>query len=108
MPKVTFIEHNGKEHVVDAQVGKSIMQTALDHKVPGILGDCGGECSCGTCHCYVVDPQWQRKLPPIGENEEVMLEGTLHTEANSRLGCQLKVTPEFDGLVLRLPHSQVL
>src|SRR3546814_10991989 len=81
---------------------------SLDHRVPGILGDCGGECSCGTCHCYVVDPAWQEKLPPIAENEEIMLEGTLHTEANSRLGCQLKVTPEFDGLVLRMPHSQVL
>ncbi|NGY03957.1 2Fe-2S iron-sulfur cluster-binding protein [Solimonas terrae] len=108
MPKIVFIEHNGKEHVVDATVGKSIMQTALDHSVPGILGDCGGECSCGTCHCYVADPAWQQRLPPIAENEEVMLEGTLHTEANSRLGCQLKVTEEFDGLVLRLPHSQVL
>ena len=107
MPKIVFIEHNGREHVVDATVGKSIMQTALDHMVPGILGDCGGACSCGTCHCYV-DAAWEATLPPIGENEEVMLEGTLHTESNSRLSCQLEVTPEIDGLVLRLPKSQVL
>ena len=107
MPKIVFIEHDGREHVIDAAVGKSVMQTALDHMVPGILGDCGGACSCGTCHCYV-DAAWEAKLPPIGENEEVMLEGTLHTESNSRLGCQLEVTPELDGLVLRLPKSQVL
>jgi 2Fe-2S ferredoxin len=107
MPKIVFIEHNGKEHVVEATVGESIMQTALDHMVPGILGDCGGACSCGTCHCYV-EAAWQQKLPPKGENEEVMLEGTLHTEASSRLTCQLQVTPDLDGLVLRMPASQVL
>ncbi|MFT4046433.1 MAG: 2Fe-2S iron-sulfur cluster-binding protein [Solimonas sp.] len=107
MPKIVFIEHDGREHAVDAAVGKSIMQTALDHGIPGILGDCGGACSCGTCHCYV-DAAWESRLPPKGENEEVMLEGTLHTEANSRLSCQLEVTPRIDGLVLRLPRSQVL
>jgi 2Fe-2S ferredoxin len=106
MPKIVYVEHNGKEHVVEAKVGVSLMQTALDHAVPGILGDCGGACSCGTCHCYV-DAAWESRLPPIGENEEVMLEGTLHTEDNSRLSCQFEVTPELDGLVLRLPKSQV-
>jgi len=107
MPKIVYIEHDGKEHVVDATVGVSVMQTALDHFVPGILGDCGGACSCGTCHCYV-DAAWEQRLPPIAENEEIMLEGTLHTEANSRLSCQIRVTPEIDGLVVRLPRSQVL
>ncbi|MDB5972256.1 MAG: (2Fe-2S)-binding protein [Hydrocarboniphaga sp.] len=105
--KIVYIEHNGKEHVVDATVGKSVMQTALDHAVPGILGDCGGACSCGTCHCYV-DAAWESRLPPKTEDEELMLEGTLHTEANSRLSCQIQVTPEIDGLMMRLPSSQVL
>lgn len=107
MPKIVYIEHNGREHAVDATAGKSVMQTALDHAVPGILGDCGGACSCGTCHCYV-DAAWEGKLPAIAEDEALMLDGTLHTEANSRLSCQLQVTAEIDGLVLRLPASQVL
>jgi ferredoxin, 2Fe-2S len=107
MPKITYVEHNGTQHVVDAEVGKSLMQTALDHLVPGILGDCGGACSCGTCHCYV-PAEWEGRLPPKAEGEDMMLEGTLHTEANSRLSCQLAVTPEMDGLVVHLPVSQVL
>ena len=107
MPKIVFIEHNGKQHVVEAEVGKSVMQVALDNAVPGVLGDCGGACSCGTCHCYV-DPSWEKTVPAVAEMEEVMLEGTLHTESNSRLSCQIDVTDEMDGLVVRLPISQVL
>lgn len=106
MPKIVYIEHNGRQHVVDAEVGKSVMQVALDNAVPGILGDCGGACSCGTCHCYI-DAASEQKIPAVAESEEVMLEGTLHTEANSRLSCQIEVTDEMEGLIVRLPVSQV-
>ena len=62
MPKITFIEHNGKQHDVHEQVGRSLMQAAVDHLVPGIVADCGGSCSCATCHGYI-DPDWVSPVP---------------------------------------------
>lgn len=105
MPKIVFIEHSGTERVVDAEIGKSVMQIALDNMIPGIVGDCGGSCSCATCHAYV-DPAFAGKLPPQSETEVMMLEGALETQQNSRLTCQLTMTPELDGLVVRTPASQ--
>ena len=106
MPKVRFILHNGTEHLVEGQVGTSIMQTAVDNMVPDIIGDCGGNCSCATCHGYV-DSAWIGKLTPISENEASMLDGALRVHANSRLTCQIKLTQELDGIVVRLPISQL-
>lgn len=105
MPKVTYIEHNGTEHTVDAAVGKSLMQVAVDNMVPGILADCGGTCSCATCHAYI-PPEWIDKLPEKGSDEAFMLEGALDVAPSSRLTCQLTMTEDLDGLVLRLPVSQ--
>lgn len=105
MPKILFIEHNGNEHLIDAETGKSVMQNAVDNMVPGIVGDCGGACSCATCHGYV-DPAWQAKVDGKGEGEEMMLDGALYVEPNSRLTCQITMKPELDGLVVRLPASQ--
>ncbi len=105
MPKILFIEHNGTQHVVEAEVGKSLMQTALDNMVPGIVGDCGGCCSCATCHGYI-DPAHCDKLPAKSEEEVMMLDGALRVEDNSRLTCQLIVKEELDGLIVRLPASQ--
>lgn len=105
MAKILFIEHDGKQHVVDAQAGKSVMQTAVENMVPGIIGDCGGACSCATCHCYV-DPDWAGRLQSKNETEEMMLDGVMNTEPTSRLSCQITIAPELDGLVVRLPASQ--
>jgi 2Fe-2S ferredoxin len=105
MPKILYIEHNGKEHVVDADVGKSVMQNALENLIPGIIGDCGGACSCATCHGYI-DPAWLGKVGDKNEGEEMMLDGALRVEPNSRLTCQVVMTQELDGLVVRLPESQ--
>ena len=105
MVKVRFIEHDGTEHLAEGAVGDSVMQTARDNLVRGIIGDCGGNCSCATCHGYV-DPAWLDKLEPRREDEEMMLDGVMATEGNSRLTCQIKLTPELDGLVVRLPISQ--
>jgi 2Fe-2S ferredoxin len=105
MVKVRFIQHDGTERVVEGQVGDSIMQTARDNLVPGIIGDCGGNCSCATCHGYV-DPDWFAKLEPRSEDEEIILEGAMETANNSRLTCQIKLKPELDGIVVRLPVSQ--
>jgi 2Fe-2S ferredoxin len=105
MPKILYIEHDGKEHLVDAEVGKSVMQNAVENLVPGIVGDCGGACSCATCHGYV-DPAWADRVDPKNEGEEAMLDGALRVEANSRLTCQITMKAELDGLVVRLPVSQ--
>ncbi|CAN7488079.1 2Fe-2S iron-sulfur cluster-binding protein [Variovorax sp. LjRoot84] len=106
MPRFTIIEHTGAEHQVDAEVGQSVMQGAIDALVPGILADCGGSCSCATCHCYV-DETWMSRLPPPESTERDMLECVLEQRETSRLSCQLRVTPAIEGLVIRLPASQV-
>ena len=106
MPKVIYIDPEGLRHDVEAPAGRSLMQVALDNSVPGILGDCGGSCSCATCHCYV-DTEWLDRLPVRNETEVFMLEGVPEPRENSRLSCQIRATPELDGIVLRLPDEQV-
>lgn len=105
MTRITFIEHNGTAHEVDANDGESIMQAALDNLIPGVIGDCGGCCTCATCHCFV-DEAFVQGLPPVSVDEQSILDGLLDTQPNSRLSCQLKVGPELDGLTIRLPESQ--
>lgn len=106
MPTITFIEHDGTEHKVDGEVGLSVMRAAIDNLVPGIDADCGGECSCATCHVYV-DPQWMAKVGPPGEREESMLDLNPERESNSRLSCQIPVTEVLDGLVVKVPEFQM-
>jgi 2Fe-2S ferredoxin len=106
MPTLTIIESNGKEHCVAADIGKSAMQVVIDAMVPGIMADCGGACSCATCHCYV-DEHWVTQLPQPVQAEREMLECALDPRPNSRLSCQIRITPHTDGLVIRLPRSQV-
>ena len=105
MPKVTYIEHNGKEHVVDVPEGWSVMEGAVKNLIPGIDADCGGACACATCHVYV-DPAWTGKLQPKEDMEQTMLDFAQDLEPNSRLSCQIKVTKELDGFVVRMPKSQ--
>lgn len=106
MPTVVFIDHAGATYQVEAPLNKSLMQVALDHAVPGILGDCGGSCSCATCHGYVDQP-WVDALPARSETEVFMLEGVPDLRENSRLCCQIRMTPELDGVVVHLPQEQV-
>jgi ferredoxin, 2Fe-2S len=105
MPNIVFVEFNGKQHSVEARVGDTVMQTATNHMVPGILADCGGNCACATCHVYVAEP-WGAKIPPPSKEEKEMIECALHVTAESRLSCQLSVTAELEGLVVKLPESQ--
>ena len=105
MPKVKYIEHNGKEHEVEVATGWSVMEGAVKNLIPGIDADCGGACACATCHVYV-DPAWTDKMPPKQDMEETMLDFAQELEPTSRLSCQIKVTPELDGLVVRMPKSQ--
>ena len=106
MPTVVFIDHQGASYKVEAPVGRSLMQVALDHSVPGILGDCGGACSCATCHGYV-DPAFLDKLPARSETEVFMLEGVPDLRENSRLCCQIRMQPELAGIRIQLPEEQV-
>jgi 2Fe-2S ferredoxin len=105
MPKVVFIEHNGTAHVVDAVVDKSAMQAAVAGRVPGIVAECGGGCTCATCHGYI-DEAWLSKIPLKKEHEEVTLQGARDVRSNSRLTCQITIRPELDGLIIHLPVSQ--
>ncbi len=105
MPKIKYIEPTGKERVVEVPVGWSVMEGAVKNLVPGIDADCGGACACATCHVYV-DSTWIAKIAPKTEMEETMLDFAQDIEPTSRLSCQIKVTAELDGLVVRLPRTQ--
>lgn len=105
MPKITYIEHDGTQHEVEAELGVSVMQAAIDNLVPGIDADCGGECSCATCHIMVKE-EWTAKTGAPNDGEESMLDLNPERQANSRLSCQITVTEELDGLVVDLPEFQ--
>jgi 2Fe-2S ferredoxin len=107
MPKVTYIESNGGKHVVDVAVDDNVMQGAVYNSVPGILGECGGACSCATCRC-TIDPAWAARVGgPASEIEKELLEGAEgELKPNMRLSCQITVTAELDGLVIHMPESQ--
>lgn len=105
MPKITFIEQNGKEHVVEAEAGMTVMEAAVKNSVPGIEAECGGACSCATCHVYVEDA-WREATGEPEEMEEDMLDFAFDVRKSSRLSCQIKVRDELDGLVVRVPERQ--
>ncbi len=105
MPKISFIAHDGTEHVADAEASMSVMKAAINNMVPGIDADCGGACACATCHVYV-DAAWIDRTGTPDDMEQAMLEFVFEPEQNSRLSCQITVTDDMDGLVVRLPKQQ--
>jgi 2Fe-2S ferredoxin len=105
MAKITYVEFNGKEHVVDVKTGLSVMEGAVKNNIPGIDADCGGACACATCHVYV-QGDWGDKTGSQSAMEESMLDFAENVEPNSRLSCQIKVTDELEGLVVKMPQSQ--
>ena len=106
MPKITYIEHDGKTHTIEAASGPSVMEGAVQNNIPGIDADCGGSMACATCHVYVKE-EWFNKLPKKEDGEEDMLDMAFEPKKNSRLSCQLMVSDQFDGLVVNLPEKQV-
>lgn len=106
MAKITFITHDGQTHEVEAANDTSVMNAAIDNLVPGIDADCGGECSCATCH-VVVDGAWWEKVGAPSDREESMLDLNPERETNSRLSCQIPVTDALDGLVVNVPEFQM-
>jgi ferredoxin, 2Fe-2S len=105
MPKITYIEHGGPAHVVEVANGLSVMEGAVRNDVPGIDGECGGACACATCHVYV-DEAWRARVGEAGPGERDMIEFANGVSAGSRLSCQIKVSDDLDGLVVRMPVSQ--
>ncbi len=105
MAKITYIEHTGKSHVVEVANGLSVMEGAVQNDIPGIDADCGGSCACATCHVYV-DEKWFEKLPKKEITEEDMLDMAYEPKKFSRLTCQITVTDELDGLVVKMPSKQ--
>lgn len=105
MVHIVFIDHDGRRREVDVHDGLSVMEGAVANRIPGIDGDCGGACACGTCHVYV-DPDWIDRLAPPKELENKMLKMTFEPRANSRLACQIMVEPCLDGLTVTTPVSQ--
>ena len=106
MPKITYIEHNGKIHSIEVANGLSVMEGAVQNNIPGIDADCGGSMACATCHVYVKE-DWFNKLPKKEDGEEDMLDMAFEPKKNSRLSCQLMVSDQLDGLVVNLPEKQV-
>ena len=105
MPQITYIEHDGTTHQVEAEVGSTVMETAIRNGITGIVAECGGACSCATCHVYV-DEAWQAKTGEASPMEQDMLDFGYDVRPNSRLSCQIKVTEDLDGLVVRTPERQ--
>ena len=106
MGRITFIEHDNTEHVVEIESGKSLMELATENSVPGIDADCGGACACGTCH-VMLDPTWTEALKSMENDEAHMLDMTPDKQPTSRLACQVVSTEEMDGLKVSLPEFQM-
>ena len=105
MTTVTFVQFSGETKTVDGDNGDSVMKIALDNLVPGIDADCGGECSCATCH-VLIESEWMSRVGTADGQENAMLDLNPDREPNSRLSCQIAVTDELNGLVVNLPEFQ--
>ena len=105
MISITYIEHDGTERSIEARPGSSVMLAAVTNGVPGIDADCGGSCSCATCHVFV-NKEWLSKIGEINPTEEAMLSLSPDRKENSRLACQIPVTEDLDGLVVTTPEFQ--
>ena len=105
MAKITYIEHNGTSHTVEVKKGLSVMEGAVQNNIPGIDADCGGGMACATCHVYVKE-EWFDKLVKKEDGEEDMLDMAYEPNKFSRLSCQLIVSNDLEGLVVKLPEKQ--
>jgi 2Fe-2S ferredoxin len=104
MVKIRFVDEKGGTYDVYAPEGTSLMRAACDHMVPGIVGECGGFLSCGTCHVKI-DTRWMDKIPPPGDDELAMLDCLTGTSSESRLGCQVVLDSSLNGLLVLVPGT---
>lgn len=105
MLNVVFVDSSGLSRELAAAEGDTLMETAIAHDLPGIVGFCGGMCRCGTCHCYI-GAEWAKRLPEAGEDELDTLRRVLDRRPDSRLGCQIELDASLDGLTVELPRRQ--
>jgi 2Fe-2S ferredoxin len=105
MVKITYIDSGGTTRTVEGEVGSTVMETAIKNSVPEIEAECGGACACSTCHVYV-EEGWKEKTGEPSPMEEDMLDFAFDVKPNSRLSCQIKVSDELEGLVVRTPERQ--
>ncbi|MBV2183746.1 MAG: (2Fe-2S)-binding protein [Rhizobium sp.] len=105
MAQLTIIAFDGTRFEIAAAEGSTVMENAVRNSVPGIEAECGGACACATCHVYV-DEAWTAKTGAPSPMEEDMLDFAIDVQPNSRLSCQIKVTSDLDGLVVRVPERQ--
>ena len=104
-PRVRFVEADGREREVQASIGITLMETAKQHGIVGVVAQCGGACACATCHVYI-DRAWVQRLPPPEDMEVGMLESAWEPRDNSRLSCQITITAALDGLRVTVPEAQ--
>ncbi len=105
MTKITYIDASGQSRSVEAEVGATVMETALRNSIPGIEAECGGACACATCHVYVSE-EWVGATGKASQMEEDMLDFAFEVRPNSRLSCQIKVSEALDGLTVTTPAKQ--
>jgi 2Fe-2S ferredoxin len=106
MPKITYIDQEGTARTVEADIGATVMETAINNDIPGILATCGGSCSCATCHVYLTE-DWYEKLGEPGLDEADMLDTAHDLKPTSRLSCQIQVTEALEGLTVTTPARQI-
>ena len=105
MPSITFTDSTGSSRTVEGEAGSTVMETAIRHKIPEIVAECGGACACATCHVYVDEADMAKVGKPSGMEED-MLDFAYEVKPNSRLSCQIKMTPALDGLRITTPDRQ--
>ncbi|MFD0850226.1 2Fe-2S iron-sulfur cluster-binding protein [Sphingosinicella xenopeptidilytica] len=105
MVRIIYVEHGGAEHEVNAEPGVSLMEAAVKNGVAAIEGECGGACACATCHVFI-PAEWQAITGTITDDERDMLEFGVDVDDRSRLGCQIRITAEMDGITVLTPRSQ--
>ena len=105
MTKITFVQQDGERIETEGQNGATVMETAIMNAVPGIVAECGGACTCATCHVYV-DDAWAEVVGAPSVMEEDMLDFAFDVKETSRLSCQIKVRDQLDGLVVHVPSRQ--
>ena len=106
MPKIVFVDSSGQEQTVDARVGDSVMMSATQNGIEGIVGECGGNCSCATCHVWVREEFVDRVGPATDLEDDLLDMGVSERRSGSRLSCQITVTGDLDGLTLDVPPEQ--
>lgn len=105
MVQITFIDFAGTPRTIEAEVGSTVMESAIKNDIPGIEAECGGACACATCHVYV-EEDWREKVGEASPMEQDMLDFGYDVRPNSRLSCQIKVTEALDGLTVKVPERQ--